>query len=101
MVFSINLLDKDDFKKAPGLIVYLAKKAVEKNELDALWKRVSALAPLEIARDLYSEEVVKVLRNCLKRETDIYFQLEDVAKALYEVITQPIDFGRPRLKKLK
>ncbi len=101
LVFALDLLNKDDFKIAADAIVFLTKKSVEKNELSNFWKRVSVLAPAEIAKDLYSEEVVKTLRSCLKRETGIYFQLDDVAKALYEVITQPIEFGRPRLKKLK
>src|SRR3989344_8683010 len=98
IVLSFDLIDNDDFKIAPEFISYLTKRSVEKNELDNLWKRISALSPVVIAKDLYSEEIVRDLRNCLKRETGIYFQLDDVAKALYSVITQPIDFGRPRLK---
>jgi hypothetical protein len=101
IVFALDLLDNSDFKIACDFVVYLTKTSVEKNELDKLWRRVSALASIEIARDLYSEEVVKTLRSSLKRETGIYFQLDEVAEALYEVITKPIDLGRPRLKKLK
>lgn len=101
IVFAIDLLEKNDFKRAPALISYLTKRSVEKRELDEFWKRATALSPVTIAKQLYSEDVTKLLRNSLKRETGIYFQLEDVSNALFEVIVQPIDMGRPRLKKLK
>src|SRR3989344_4622143 len=73
LLFSLDLLDKEDFKKAPELVFYLTKKSVAKNELDDLWKRLSALAPLELAKSIYSEEVARMLRNNLKHETGIYF----------------------------
>ncbi len=101
IVFNLDLLDKSDFKVAAEVVTALTKKCVEKNELDDLWRRTSALVPIMFAKSIYSEEVVKLLRNSLKRETGIYFQIDDVAKAVYEIITIPVDFGRPRLKKLK
>jgi hypothetical protein len=100
-VFDLDLTDKDDFKIAPELIYNLTKKAVEKKELNALWRRVSALSRQEIAKDIYSEEVVRLLRGCLRRDTGIYFQLDDIADVVYSVITKPTELGRPRLKKLR
>lgn len=101
VVYKIDLLDKNSFKDAPTLISYLSKRSVQKNELNEFWKRISALAPNEIARILYSESITRTIRNILKRETGIYFQIEDVAKALLDTISQPVDFGQPRLKNHK
>src|SRR3990167_5771062 len=101
VVFSLDLLDKNDFKVAAEVLTLLTKKCVEKNELDDLWKRTSALAPVQIAKNIYSEDVVRLIRNSLKRETGIYFQIDDVAKAIYGIITNSVDFSRPRLKRLK
>lgn len=101
LVFSIDLLEKSDYKKAPEILVYLTKKSIERNELNDFWARVTALSPVTIAKILYSEQFVRDIRNSLKRDTGIYFQLDDVANALLTTITQGIDFGKPRLRKLK
>jgi hypothetical protein len=98
MIFKLNLMDTDDLKIAPEQLWHLTKKAVEKKELELFWKRTSALQPENLAKLLYSEEIVKRLRNDLKTSTGIYFQLEDVASSLCEIIKKPIEFGKPKLK---
>lgn len=98
LIYKLDLLDKDDFKKAPDLIWYLTKRAVEKGELELFWKRTNALNPVNLAKLLYSEEVVKRLRNDLKDQTGIYFQMEDVAKSLEQIICDKVEFPKPRLR---
>lgn len=98
LIYKLDLLDTEDLKKAPEYLWYLTKKAVEKNELDDFWKRTNALQPENLAKLLYSEQIVKRLRNDLKAETGIYFQLEDVAKSLSEVISCSVEMVRPRLR---
>ncbi len=98
LIYKIDLRDPIDFKKAPEQLWFLSRKAVERNELDEFWKRTNALQPEYLAKLLYSEEFVKRLRNDLKAQTGIYFQIEDVAESLCEVIKKPIDFGKPKLK---
>ena len=98
LIYKLNLMDKDDFKKAPELLWYLSKKAVERGELETFWKRTNALNASNLAKVLYSEEVVKRLRNDLKEQTGIYFQVEDVAESLLQVITTSVDFPKPKLK---
>lgn len=98
LIYRLDLLDKDDFKKAPDLIWYLTKKAVERGELETFWKRTNALNPSNLAKLLYSEEIVKRLRNDLKEQTGIYFQIEDVAASLQHIITNNVEFPKPRLR---
>lgn len=98
LIFKLDLMNIDDFKKAPELLWNLTKKAVEKGELEIFWKRTNALIAVNLARTLYSEEIVKRLRSDLKDQTGIYFQLEDVSASLYQIITQPIEFPKPKLK---
>ncbi len=98
LIFKIDLLDKDDFKRCPELLWNLSKKAVERGELEEFWKRTNALNHENLAKLLYSEEIVKRLRNDLKEQTGIYFQIEDVAESLREVITQKVEFPKPRLR---
>lgn len=98
LICKLDLLDNDDFKKAPELIWYLTKKAVQRGELEMFWKRTNVLNPSNLAKILYSEEIVKRLRNDLKDQTGIYFQLEDVAESLRQVIADKIEFPKPRLR---
>lgn len=98
LIYKIDLLNLDDFKKAPSLVWNLTKKAVERGELETFWKRTNALSPVNLAKILYSEEIVKRLRNDLKEQTGIYFQMEDVAGSLCQIITQPTEFPKPKLR---
>lgn len=100
LAFSLDLLDKDDFKSAAELLVYLTKRSVMKSELDDFWKRISALSPSVIAKMLYSEDIARTIRNIIKRDTGIYFQLEDVGESIYKVISSPVEIGKLRFKKL-
>lgn len=98
LIYKLDLLDKDDFKKCPELLWYLSKKAVERGELETFWKRTNALNPENLAKLLYSEEIVKRLRNDLKEQTGIYFQIEDVAASLQQIIVDKVEFPKPRLR---
>jgi hypothetical protein len=98
LIYRLDLLNNDDFKKAPELLWNLTKRAVEKGELEVFWKRTNALNPTNLSKLLYSEEVVKRLRNDLKEQTGIYFQMEDVANSLCKIIVEPIEFPKPKLR---
>lgn len=98
LIFKLDFNDKDDLKAAPTYLWNLTKLAVERGELDDFWKRTTALNPNNLAKVLYSEEVVKRLRNDLREQTGIYFQVADVAESLSQVIRQEIEFPKPKLK---
>lgn len=98
LIFKIDLLSNDDMKKAPELFWNLTKKAVERGELEVFWKRTNALNSSNLSKLLYSEEIVKRLRNDLKEQTGIYFQMEDVAASLCQIITEEIVFPKPKLR---
>lgn len=98
IIYKLDLLDADDFKRCPELLWNLTKKAVERGELETFWKRTNALNPENLAKLVYSEEIVKRLRNDLKEQTGIYFQIEDVAKSLCEIISEKVEFPKPKLR---
>lgn len=98
LIFKVDLMNTDDFKRAPELFWNLTKKAVERKELETFWKRTNALEPANLAKLLYSEEVVRRLRNDLKEQTGIYFQMEDVAASLCQIITEEVQFPKAKLR---
>jgi len=101
LIFKLDLMNSDDLKKSPDLIWNLTKKAVERGELESFWKRTTVLNPTNLAKFVYSEEIVKRLRNDLKEQTGIYFQIEDVALSLHQIITDKIEFPKPKLRAKK
>lgn len=100
-IFKLDLTKSEDLKKAPELIWYLTKKGVERGDLEYFWKRTDALNPENLAKHIYSEDIVKKLRISLKHQTGIYFQVDDIAASLYRIISDPVDFPKPRLKPSK
>lgn len=98
-IYKLDLMDKDDFKKAPELVWNITKKAVERGELDDYWKRALALDLPNMAKMLYSEHIVKRLRNDIKAQTGLYFQLEEVAESLHEVITNEVELTNNKFSK--
>lgn len=98
LIFKIDFMNSEDLKKAPELLWNLTKRAIEKGELETFWKRTNALEPVNLAKLVYSEEIVKRLRNDLKEQTGIYFQIEDVAASLAQIISDKVEFPKPRLR---
>jgi len=98
LIYSINLLDSDDLKKCPEQLWFLTKTAVSRGETEEFWKRSNALQLDNLAKIIYSEEIVRKIRNDLKSKSGIYFQVEDVADALYELINQKVTFLKPKLR---
>lgn len=98
LIFKVDLMDNNELKKAPEVLWYLTKRAIEKGELETFWKRTNALNPVNLAKLVYSEEIVKRLRNDLKEQTGIYFQMEDVADSLSQIISEKVTFPKPRLR---
>lgn len=100
LIYQFDLIKLEDFKKAPGQIWYLTKTAVERGDLEEFWRRADALRLDNLAKVLYCEDIVRRLRTELKNETDIYFQLEDVADALFSLITKSVKI-KPKLRPSK
>lgn len=98
LIFKLDFMDSADMKKAADYVWYLTKKAVSRGELEGFWKRTNALEATNLAKLVYSEEIVKRLRNDLKDQTGIYFQLEDVAQSLHDIIVNKVEFPKPRLR---
>ncbi len=99
-IFDYDLSDLKQIKQAAESLAHMTKKSVVRNELDDLWVRQSALAPEELAKILYSEEVTKLLRREVKKKTGIHFQTDELSSALHSVVTNKVDVSL-KLKKQK
>jgi len=82
LVFRINI---EDFKTVAESIQYLVKSSVLKGGLDALWNKVTALDPNNIATMLCSNQIVGIIKKELKVKYKANFEEEDVLNAIIKV----------------
>jgi predicted type IV restriction endonuclease len=101
LIYKLDLKDPVDIKRAPEMLWNLTKTAVERGDLEDYWRRSNALNSNNLAKLLYCEDIVKRLRIDLKEQTGIYFQLEDVAASLHQVISEKVEFPKPKLRTKK
>lgn len=89
-----------ELKQFSDLLIAFSKPAIIKGESEYLWKCHSALSITNIAKLLYSDEVVKYLRKELKKSTGINFGPEELAESLKQIISTSVPLGeKPKLKK--
>lgn len=98
---SINLADINEIKANVDYIYLLSKKAVLAKELENYWTRFTALEPINLAKLLYSEEIIKNLRKQLKSKTGIAFTEEDIVNSIYDIIVLKIESNKPKAKTTK
>ncbi len=93
-VVKLFSFDLDDLKQIPAAskqLIFLTKHSIQRKELESYWKRNTALSPESIARELYSDEVAKLLRKELRKDTKISFSIEEILVALQFVILEKQD----------
>ncbi len=95
-VFKFNLTDTADFKKASELLILLTKKSVLKNGHNNFWHRFDALEPNNLAKNLYSIEVIRFLRKILKTKTGLTFAENDILDSVHQIITTKNESVRPK-----
>ena len=87
-IFSFDLSNLSSLHTAAKHIVYITKRAVLKNELEAYWKRFDALTDDNLCGALYAPEVVRSLRLQIKKKSNINFTDSEISKALDKIITK-------------
>ncbi len=95
-IFDFDLSNKDEFKNIVEFLVYLTKKSVQKNELSFFWKRFETLEPLHLSKNLYAVEVVRFLKNTLRKKTGLSFSEGDILDSIYKIITTKLESNKPK-----
>lgn len=101
-IFSIDLSDAGNIKRAVEEIQFLAKDSVVKGGLEILWNKALALTPESLAKMLLCSDFVSQLRKTVNKSYDTKFEDEQIQTALYKIITDRIemkDFKMPKLAK--
>lgn len=99
-IFKFDLGELSQIERASDALVFLTKRAVEKGELDAYWKRFDALTPAKLIKVIYTEDIIGAIRRKIKKDCGMSFDQGDVLNAMHELIVNSHqDIGKP--KKLK
>jgi len=100
-VCSFDLTDMEQIKQAVDCFAYLTRKAALSDSLEKFWKRFQALEPINLARHLYSMEVLRFLRKRLKKEAKLLFPEEDIFNSLHQVVINKIEIQKPNFNSVK
>ena len=85
--FSVDLTAPDDFNKSAELLAFLHRQAIKKGEHEAFWQKHKALGPASIAKALFHENVLQLVRREIRREEGLLIDSEDLAAAVHRMLS--------------
>ncbi len=90
LAFEANLVSEveADPETLWGKLNILSRDAVKKDALEEFWSRKKALSPSAVVRVLFHEDVLAVIRRELNRDAPARLDMEDVFKAVRDVLSK-------------
>ena len=85
LAFSVDLCE--GFDEAAEKLALLHKQAMRKDELDQFWRVAVALSPASIAKALFHEQTLRIIRRLVRKEEGFLVDVEDLAKSIHEMLT--------------
>jgi hypothetical protein len=90
-VFSIDFTDPLQFKKAAETLQFMHRDCVANNGLSALWSKITALEPTNVAGLLFAPTVINFIKKNLKDSYKRPFTDEEVKASINAIICKPIE----------
>lgn len=99
--FIASLASDEGVEDAVKKLALLHKQSVRKDELEKFWERATALCAGSIGKALFTEGILRSLRRELRRTCKVLIDPEDLAKGLYDMLSQEaqIEIGPARIRK--
>ncbi len=85
--FEVDLSAEDGIERGAELLALIHRSSVTRGELDEYWRHRQALDPESIARALFTEEVLRLVRRLLRRREDVLIDIEDLAAAIKDLFS--------------
>lgn len=103
IVFKTDLLKS--FEEKPNDVVdkfmILHKRNLQKGELEKFWKKKIRLIPSSLSKALFSEDVLKAVRKEVNRGADVKVGIEDIFKALTNMLDKEVLADMAKIKRIK
>ncbi len=100
-VFFTDLLDGEHLKKSLEFFDLISKRCVQRGLIDEYWKRFQTMEPENLAKYLYSVEIVRFLRRKLKKDAKLLFPEEDIYDSIHNIIVTKIESCKPSYSSVK
>lgn len=90
LAFEANLVDdlSKDAEALWGKLSLLTPAALKKGELEDFWAQKKVLSPASVVRVLFHEDVLKLVRRALRKDADALLDLEDVFRAVRDILSK-------------
>lgn len=85
--FAIDLSDAEKFNESAALLAFIHRQAIKKGEHEAFWQKHKALGPSSIAKALFNENVLRLVRREIRREEGLLIDSEDLAAAIHRLLS--------------
>ncbi len=104
-LFTVDL-SVDELDAASEQLSILHRRSIAHDKHEAYWKRHAALDPASVAKAIYSERVLRLMRRDIRRREGILVDEEDLAGAVHNMFSPearekigPMRIRRARAKK--
>jgi len=87
LAFDVDLASDDSIEKAGGLLGLLHRKSIRKGDLDDYWDHATALRPESIAKALFTEGVLRLIRREIRKRQRRSVDDEDLARAIHAMFS--------------
>lgn len=87
VAFQVDLGAPEAFDDACAKLGLLHKSAVRKGELEDFWRTATALGPASIARGLFQEETLRVIRRWIRKHEGFLVDPEDLGRSIHDMLT--------------
>jgi len=85
--FEVDLSGEDGVNRGAELLALIHRSSIAKGELDEYWRHRQALDPESIAKALFTEDALRLIRRHLRRREDVLIDIEDLAAAITELFS--------------
>lgn len=88
--FSVDLSIPEKLGEATQFLAFLHRHAIKKGEHEEFWLKHKALGPVSIARGLFHESVLRLIRREIRREEGLLIDSEDLAAAIHRMLSPEV-----------
>lgn len=86
-VFALDLGADEGFDEAAECLALLHRQSVRKGQHDDHWAHRGAMNPASIAKALFSEDTLRVIRRDIRKREGLLVDEEDLATALHQMMS--------------
>jgi hypothetical protein len=88
LAFETSLLDGGDAEGFWSKLSLLSRDSLKRDELEAFWAQKKVLSAASVVKVLFHEDVLRDVRRLLRKDAEAMLDIEDVFKAVRDVISK-------------